>query len=342
LLVEISSDKLGWRQALNELGSHDFTHTFDFHRISMSNGEGEPLAFVVRDDIGRACAMWPVLKRKIDNGDLFDFTSVYGYAGPIVAAGADSRTALTAILDAMRQYGAVSLFSRMHPLFSDRLDQDFKGTALGDIVVIDVGTNQNVLSGYRGGHRREIVNARANGVAVSVESGASAIADFHAIYHQAMRNLGADDYYFFDQAYLQSMAESNDFEVICLFAIYDEKKIAASMFTITGSIMQYYLSGTISEFRHLAPSKVIIAEAHSLALKMGVAQIILGGGVGSRRDALFSFKKGFSPLFFPFHVMRHILDKDRYLSLCVAREVDHDNMEFFPAYRTVVQKDDRC
>jgi hypothetical protein len=157
-----------------------------------------------------------------------------------------------------------------------------------------------------------------------------------------MSNIGADEYYFFDQSYLQSMMESTDFKLLCLFAIYEGKKVAASMFTITGSIMQYYLSGTISEFRHLAPSKVIIAEAHALALKMGVTQIVLGGGVGSRRDALFSFKKGFSPLFFPFHVARHILDEDRYASLCAAREVDHDNMEFFPAYRAVARKGDRC
>ncbi|MGB3792179.1 MAG: peptidoglycan bridge formation glycyltransferase FemA/FemB family protein [Sphingopyxis granuli] len=340
--VSICDKDYEWREFLGNVGSHDFTHSFDFHRISMARGEGEPLAFVAQDDGGAPVAMWPVLKRGIDNGNLFDFTSVYGYAGPLVAAGADSRAALAEILDAMRRYGAVSLFSRMHPLFSDRLDSDFRGTALGDVVVIDVGTDPNVVNSYRGSHRREIVNARAKGVAVSVESGASAVADFHAIYTQAMSKLDAEDYYFFDQDYLGRIAESSDFKALFLFATYEGKKIAASMFIVTGTIMQYYLSGTISEFRHLVPSKVIIAEAHARAMKMGVTQIILGGGVGSRRDALFAFKKGFSPQLFPFHVVRHIFDEECYSALCAARGVSREGVHFFPAYRTVIQEVDAC
>ncbi|WP_145985954.1 GNAT family N-acetyltransferase [Sphingopyxis sp. EG6] len=342
MLVDIIGGGHEWRSVLENIGHYDFAHSFDFHQISMARGEGEPLAFVVRDDKGAAVAIWPVLKRRIGDSDLFDFTSVYSYAGPLVAAGADGCAALAAIIEAMRHYGAVSLFSRMHPLFSSQLDPDFRGTVLGDIVVIDVGTDPDVTNGYRGSHRREIAKAHAKGVAVLVEAGPSAVGDFHAIYIQAMNKLDADNFYFFDLDYLKRLAESDDFRTFFLFATYEGRKIAASMFMVTGKIMQYYLSGSIFEFRQLAASKAIIAKAHALALKLGAEQIVLGGGVGSRQDALFAFKRGFSSLLFPFHVARHVLDEDRYTALCVAHGVSRESTQFFPAYRAGLREVDPC
>lgn len=331
--VDIVSDKPVWDDALAALGEYDFTHTFDFHRISMANGEGEPLAFVARGASGRALAIWPVLKRSIPGTDLFDFSSVYGYAGPIVHAAAESISTVRAVLDAMRHDGGVSLFSRMHPLFMDRLDEESRGDRLGEVVVVDVGSSEDVLHNYRGGHRREIVNAHAKGVTVSVESGPAAVADFHNIYNQAMTGLEARQYYFFDCDYLSSMEAASDFETFILFANLDGLRIAASMFVVTGSLMQYYLSGTVAEFRKLAPSKVILAEAHRLAVRKKLKHFVLGGGVGSGQDALLSFKKGFSQLSFPFHVTRRILDRDKYSALCAERSITPADVQFFPAYR---------
>ncbi len=216
------------------------------------------------------------------------------------------------------------------------------GTALGKVVVIDVGSDPNVENSYRGSHRREIAKARAKGVTVSVESGVSAVADFHAIYTRAMSKLDADNFYFFGQDYLSRLAASEDFNTLFFFATYEGKKIAASIFLVTGTIMQYYLSGTVFEYRQLAPSKVIIAEAHALAVKLGAKDIVLGGGVGSGQDALFAFKKGFSSHLVPFHVVRYVLDENRYLALCAASGVSSETTDFFPAYRVVPRKVSAC
>lgn len=336
--VEIISDEQ-WKPTLSMLGEHDFAQTFDFHRISEAYGEGEPLAFVARNKAGQSVAMWPVLKRKIESTDLFDFTSVYGHAGPILGSQTNSSSAVEAIFGAMERYGAISLFSRMHPLFVGRLDESVRGSHLGEIVVIEVGTNPDVLNGYRGGHRREIVKARANGVEVSAEAGSAAVAEFHTIYHQAMSDLGAGQYYFFDRAYLNAMEAASDFKTLILFASLEGRRIAASMFIVTGSIMQYYLSGTVSEFRQLAPSKVIIAHAHELAVEMRLKLLVLGGGVGSGRDALFTFKRGFSQLTLPFYVTRRILNNESYRELCATRGVDVNHADFFPAYREPLRAD---
>lgn len=331
--VELTTNRAVWAETLAEMGGHDFAHTYDFHLMAREAGEGEPGAFVARADNGRALAFWPTLRRPIPGTHGFDLTSVYGYAGPLVGPGSDAGKALNAVLAEMRRQGAVAVFSRMHPLFMDRLPEGRRGTALGDIVVIEVSDDPDVTKTYRGSHRREVVNAGKKGVEVHQEGGPEAVKAFHAIYHEAMKDLAADQYYLFNLDYLKGMTEAADFRTLLFFAELEGRKIAASMFVITGDVMQYYLSGSLSEFRRHAPSKAIIAEAHRLAAGEGVKRIVLGGGLGSRQDALFEFKRGFSPITAPFHVTREILDPDRYAQLCRARGIDADQERYFPAYR---------
>ena len=331
--VELISNGEGWAEALDAMGGHDFAHTLDFHEIARDAGEGEPEAFVVRADDGRPSAFWPVLRRPILGTQSFDLTSVYGYAGPLVRLGSDAGEALDLVLAEMRRQGAVAVFSRMHPLFMDRLPEGRRGTALGDVVVIEVSEDRDVMKTYRGSHRREIVNAAKKGVTVRQEDGPAAAEAFHAIYHEAMTDLAADQYYFFDLDYLKAMALAGDFRTLLLFAELEGRKIAASMFVITGAVMQYYLSGSLSDFRRYAPAKAIIAEAHRIAAEIGVERIVLGGGLGAREDALFNFKRGFSSVTAPFHVTRTVLDADRYADLCRARGIDVEQERYFPAYR---------
>jgi hypothetical protein len=325
--------KADWDDALRRLDGHDFMHTFDFHSASHANGEGEPLAFVAYGACDEVEAFWPALRRDIPDSDAFDLTSVYGYAGPLLKNGSDTEAALTAIFKEMREYGAVSLFSRMHPLFIDQIpDSPLRGQKLSDVVVIDVRPVEDVLSQYRGSHRREIVNARKAGVSVVVDSGDSALVDFSRIYRQSMSDLNAKSYYYFSDAYFERIVSAADFKTLILFAEMDGRRIATSLFLVTGSVMQYYLSGTDAGFRKLAPSKAIIAKAHELAMTMGVRHIVLGGGVGSAHDALFKFKTGFSSTFMPFYVTKKILDEPRYQTLCAAHSLPSES-SFFPAYR---------
>jgi hypothetical protein len=316
------------------MNAYDFAHTYDFHHIARTYGEGEPMMVTVRNEAGEIVALWPTLKRGIGTTGWFDLTSVYGYAGPLVADGVGADAALQLILDFMREEGAVSLFSRMHPLFVSALPEGARGQRLGDVVIIDVGDDLDVVNCYRGGHRREILNAGKKGLSVSCEQGQRAVADFHALYTGAMQKLDATSYYFFDEEYFEQLSVATDFESLIFFASIEDRKVAASIFIVTNGIMQYYLSGTDSHFRSLSPSKAIIAEAHRVAVERKLRHVVLGGGVGSRQDALFEFKRGFSNSTAPFHVVRSILDEARYGSLCDDRRIKPSADGYFPAYRT--------
>lgn len=328
------NSKEEWRDALNQLGDFDFFHTYDFHHLGELNGEGAPILFVLVDDRGKSLACWPALRRPIDGTDYFDLTSVYGYGGPLFAQGVDVEWALASIFEAMCNKGLISLFSRMHPLYIERIpDNDMRGKKLGDVVLIDVQAPLSGLAGYRGSHRREISNAKRRGVQAVVDYDCSKLPEFSKIYLDAMRDLKASNYYHFDLKYFEYLKQSNDFKPVLIYAELDGVMIAASLFILTNTVMQYFLSGTMAAYRKLAPSKLVIAKAHELSISLGVEKIILGGGVGSTRDALFDFKAGFSDLTKPFYLMQKIFDENIYSSLCKRGGIDPDATSFFPAYR---------
>ncbi len=333
--VDVVLGKADWDSALKQMVGFDFVHTHDFHEASQSNGEGEPIAFVAHRNGGQVQSVWPALRRNIAHSDRFDLTSVYGYAGPLFRANADSGAALTAIFSEMQRYGAVSLFSRMHPWFVRQInDESLRGQKLGDVVAIEVSPTADVLTGYRASHRREIINARRAGLSVTISSGSDALGEFSRIYRQSMAVLKASEYYYFSDSYFDRLLNAEAFQAHILFAELAGRNVAASIFVVTGTTMQYYLSGTDANFRKLSPSKAIIAKAHELALGLGVERIILGGGVGSTRDALFNFKAGFSDLFLPFYITKRVLDLPAYQRLCDERAVGLERRTaFFPAYR---------
>lgn len=333
-VIEVLS-KREWQGVLSQLKNFDFVHTYDFHRLSEKNGEGVPVLFVLRaDGDARPLACWPLLKRTIQGTGFFDLTSVYGFGGPLFLEDVNVAWALDFIFQHMRNAGFVSLFSRMHPLYVECIPEDgSRGERLGDVVVIDVQMTPGDLASYRASHRREILNAMKRGVRVVVDQECREIHEFSKIYLDSMKELGASSYYFFESQYFDSLVSSKDFKSILIYAELQGVKIAASLFVLTGNVMQYYLSATVPAYRKLAPSKMIIARAHELAFELGVDKIVLGGGVGSSRDGLFDFKAGFSDLTKPFYVTRKIFKYEAYNQLCKLKGVDLHKTSFFPAYR---------
>jgi hypothetical protein len=330
--VQIITQPSQWRAALSQLGRYDFVHTYDYHQACQALDGSQPVAFAVCDDAGQVVGFWPTLRREIPQSERVDLTSVYGYGGPIVAAPEYERQCLELTFEHMRRAGAVSLFSRMHPLFPVATEE-YRGSKLSDVVVIQVAPTDDPMSTYRGSHRREIANALRQGVSVVVDNSNEGRADFQRIYKAAMDEIGASTQYYFSNDFFKRIFEATDFRVDIYFAEYHGERIASSLFLTTGSIVQYFLSGTSGDWRKLAPSKVIIANLHERALSASVDNIILGGGVGSAHDSLFKFKAGFSSVALPFFVTKKILDDRVYADLSGRMMNQGDGTGFFPAYR---------
>lgn len=335
--LDFITTKKEWGLSLSSLGNFDFIHTFDFHDISKINGEGSPILFRIFDKNKNLLIAYPALKKEIPSKKLYDLGSVYGYGGPLFSQNLDpkkAKEALNFLFNNLEKDGFISLFSRLHPLFSKKLIGIPETTPLGEIVIIEVGNDINaILPSYKSNHRYEIRKALKTGVEIDVDYNCENLLDFINVYQEAMRDLNASEYYQFNHDYFNNLKNAIDFKTIIISASFEGKKIASSMFIITNDTMQYYLSGSLAEYKYLAASKAIIAKAHEIAIKKELKNLILGGGVGSKEDALFKFKKGFSEKTETFYVLKKILNKKTYQQLCDAKGIEISSTGFFPAYR---------
>ena len=144
---------------------------------------------------------------------------------------------------------------------------------------------------------------------------------FVRIYHETMTALGASGYYFFKDEYFHDLVDLLGEDLLLMMAMEGGEYIGGSMFTLSRSsqIMQYHLSGTASVYRHRQPSKVILHAAREWGREHGFSRLHLGGGVGAQEDALFKFKRGFSPDTHLFQSHRIVVNSDQYARLCQER-----------------------
>lgn len=333
--MDLVTTRDDWVAVLEQMGDYDYCHSFDFHHISSKNGEGEPIMFAVKNAAGQYVFCWPALRRSIPNTQWCDFTSVYGYGGPLFVGSSSARSCLSQVLNSMRDLGAVSVFSRMHPLFVEQLPDDpaVRGEALGDVVVINTREQQDPVTSYRSDHRRGIRRAWKAGVTTEVDVEGARLDEFLSVYSEAMSALEADAYYHFDREYFYQLRDAADFQVVLTFATYQGEQIGAGLSLITNKIMQAYLGGSLPAYRRMAAMKVITAREHQFALDNGLSSLVLGGGIGLADDQLLQFKRGFSHDLKLFYVYKNILNESVYKELCNDVEVASDLKGYFPAYR---------
>lgn len=332
--VDCYGDKDHWSMALSEFPEWDYVHTYDFHAISQSQGEGEPILFVVKNDVGEIVMCWPALKREIAETDLCDLTSVYGYGGPLIIYDKWSLDYLDVLFDVMRQMGVVSVFSRMHPLF----DCDVAGlkqytTKVSDVPIIDTGVQRTTLATYRKGHRNDIKKLLKLGFHTEIDDDCRHLDEFIEIYYQSMKYLGARDYFFFSKDFFENLIVAMDFKLMLSFVRLGDEYVCATLNIITGKIMHAHLTGDLKEYRDLSPGKLDYALTHEWALNNGVKSIILGPGRSQENDTLLRFKQGFGRITQSLSIFKKIINEHAYKDICEKKNIDVDKTEFFPAYR---------
>jgi len=101
--------------------------------------------------------------------------------------------------------------------------------------------------------------------------------------------------------------------------------------------MHYHLSASDRDYQNLAATNLLLYEAACWGCVSGYKTLHLGGGLGSKEDGLFKFKKAFnkdSQTYFS--VGKKIFDNEKYDELIDIRKQGLDFNEdtsFFPAYR---------
>ena len=336
-MLLIATEAPRWRGVLDRYRS-DFYSEPCYAALEASWAGGQGAAFY--DEGGDVLV--PVVLRP--GSDPSRAVSPYGYPGVVGAAPA-IREAVVRYLGEGAEEGIVTSFLRLHPLLNEGVADALSGVEgcrvveHGPTVSTHVGSDDGewVDSLPSSSLRRNIRKLLRLGYSARFDH-PEATEVFLEGYRVTMDRLGAAPAYLYDRAYVDGLrACLGDRLGICVVTGPDGGPACAGVFTCTGQIAQYHLSGTLPGDHPSAPTQVMLLSAQGWAHERGADVLHLGGGLGGRRDALFEFKNRFAHRLTPFVTVRLVHDPERYESLCQSWLVRHGrttfpDRDFFPLY----------
>lgn len=327
-----------WNAYIKNANCYDAYHTLDYHSLDST---GKPLLFVYEE--GEVFIALPLLKRVIKQTDLCDFTSSYGYTGPVSNKPIDSlsynllENFKHSFINFMKDNQAVSVFSRLNPFINQRVLLDKIGgvRANGKTVYIDLRQSlEEQRANYHKRLQRQIRQMRTRRYTVKHADTQEQIHLFTRMYTENMLRLGAHQSYFFDEGYFTSLLKSSDFDCE-LMLIYDgNEMISGAIVMWVDKVMRNHLSATKNSHVHLSPSKLLTEEISLFARRIGAEYLHLGGGLGGKEDSLFRFKASFSNHLLEDKIWCFIADEQAYNQLVKEKNIKTDR-GYFPLYRSI-------
>lgn len=338
-IIEIKEDR--WDEIVRSFADYDVYYLSGYVKGFQIHGDGDPILLYYSSDYLRAvCALF---RRELEGGG-FDVITPYGYGGFIFDGElhSDNMTQFQAHFYAFMQYnGIVSGFFRYHPILKNAevVRSVLPIIDLGRTIDINLTSKDVVFENLTSKNRNTIRKAQKNGVTVSFGRGMDLLDQFIPIYNGTMDKDQASKYYYFQRDFYISLDEDLKNNYLVFYASYEGKIIAASIILFANRWMHYHLSGSLMEYRHLAPTNLLLFQAALWGAENGLEQFHLGGGFGSGEDNLYKFKASFNRQSSnQFSIGKMIFDLTRYnelVDLRKARDLEFDiHSHFFPLYRS--------
>ena len=311
-------------KTVNEIDNIDaFSHP-DYLTLErlMSAGEAGFVQGVMTARSHSGGSLWfPICLRPLpeylEMPDCFDASSPYGYGGPLWVGGwtEQERAAFFGIWSEWcAEQKIVAEFIRFHPLLENHrfLPDSYSCFSPKTVVWIDLTQSAEAIwAGLHPQKRRDINKKEAYGLVFHTEW--SHIGAFSQIYQETMVQNQAQAYYFFSPAFYTTLEKiETPPETLWLHSVAAEESVLSSaMFLTAGTTVHYFLSGTNAAGRPKNASTLLLWETICRAKAAGFSRMILGGGVQAE-DALFQFKRRFSPQTMPYWIATRVHDPKRY------------------------------
>lgn len=345
-MLEVYSLKnsLKWDSIVKSFKNHDVYYLSGYVKPFALHGDGTPLLFHYENNdirginvvMKRDIADLPQFSGKLSKNTYFDFATPYGYGGWLIEGSGNKKDLFEAYINWCVENNIVSEFMRFHPVLNNApYHNEFcEVTELGNTITMDISSEETIWTNINSKNRNTI--RKAQKFSLTVERGFSKeiFEKFKEIYDATMVKNEAKAYYFFGSDFYESI-ENNMAEDAQVFYVTNTEGtiIAASIIFATNEKLNYHLSGAIQEYRHMAPTNLLLYEAAVWGSKRGCKTFHLGGGVGSAKDSLFDFKKSFyrgEPT--TFQIGKKVFNQKAYDMLLEIRE-DMPEGNYFPKYR---------
>ena len=329
-----------WDQLVKSMPNYDVYYLSGYVKAFHLHGDGEPRLLYYSSKNLRAVYVY-MLRQLIDG--FYDIITPYGYGG-VLFDGIVSKEALILFNEEyvayMKKSKIVDNFVRYHPLLNNAENMRAISTVidLGRTISIDLISEDIIWKNISSKNRNMIRKAMKNGVKICHGKELNLFNDFMRIYNSTMDKDEADSYYYFDSDFYRSIHEDLFDNYEMFYALYEGNIIAMSIIIFANAYMHYHLSGSLYEYRNLAPTNLLLYEAALWGCQQGFKSFHLGGGVGSAEDNLYRFKAGFNRMSnCQFSIGTQLFLQEEYDKLvknrCLADKKFDINSSFFPLYR---------
>lgn len=327
-----SGDAQRWNEIVTSFPQWDIYYLFEYTESMARHGDGPQFLLYYQGNRSRICypvhkrdvADFPAFCHSLPKNTFYDFSTPYGYGGPLVEGDFDNAEQE----DFDRYYRAycaeqkvITQFVRYHPLLQNQhtIAHISETDEIKETIAIDTADRDLILQNMDSKNRNMIRKAQKSGVEVFCDDGEH-LDDFIRIYEMTMKRLNAREYYFFDRSYYEYLIRRMREHTKFFYAILGDQIISSSIFFFNERFMHYHLSGTMMDYRSYAPTNLLLYEAALWANEHSISRLHLGGGVGIV-DNLFNFKKQFNKNgHLPFWIGRTILDGAAYEHLLDVRQ----------------------
>lgn len=338
-----------WDDTIRSFNLYDTYYMSGYTKSFHVHGDGEPLLFYYNDGIikginvsmKRSITEDPLFKGAFDNESYFDLATPYGYGGWIIENTAQEISGgLEALFQNYESWcsrnNIVSEFVRFHPVIENHnlVKGYYDVINLGRVVAMDLTSPDTIWENISSKNRNVIRKAIKNDVKIYNGRFPNIYKTFREIYNSTMDIDGAEEYYYFENPFYESICEELPENAQVFWAEKDGAIIAASIMLECNGYMNYHLSGSLREYRHFAATNLLLYKAALWGSAHGLKTLHLGGGIGSDEDSLFKFKKSFykgEPK--QFHIGCKIFNPTVYHELTMRRAGSIKNENFFPLYR---------
>ena len=343
LAVYTLNDASKWDEIVKSFKKHDIYYLSGYARGFYLHGDGEPLLFYYEDEKLRAINV--VMKRdiakddhfkdKLEEGIYFDLATPYGYGGWLLEGDGSKNLLFAEYQSWCRNNSIISEVIRFHPVIGNQEEvrDIYDVMDLGKTVAIPLTNRDDIWNNFSSNNRRHIRKAIKEGVEIHKGFSEELLATFKEVYNITMDRDTATDYYYFKKPFYDSIRD--DLEDYCdiYYATYQDKIIAVSLMLRCNGYLSYHLSGSLKEYGILSATSLLLFETAAWGSENGYHSLHLGGGVGSREDSLYTYKKAFyKGDGLQYSIGKMIFDQDKYAELTKMRErIERDN--YFPLYR---------
>jgi hypothetical protein len=331
-----------WDNIVRSFEDYDVYYLSGYVKAFQIHGDGDPyLAYYEKNGLR---GMYVFMKRTTQIEGVYDSITPYGYGGFLVEGDITESNMANMwqdYLNTMSELNVIDNFVRYHPVLKNAEPMKMCSDVidLGNTIAMDLSSADVIWANIHSKNRNMIRKAEKNGIVIKHGQGMGLFDEFIKIYNATMDKDNAEDYYYFKRPFYESIHNDLKDNYEMFWAEYEGKIIAMSIMIFANNRMHYHLSGSLAEYRNLAPSNLLLYMAALWGSEQGYKTFHLGGGVGSGEDNLYKFKSAFNRTSnYQFSIAKHIFNQDIYNSLVEFRVANDANFnpgsKFFPLYRS--------